>query len=323
MDVFKIPSMKAVVLFDLNGLAEKSAYDGLQDISRYIQAFDNFMKVGKIVDSYIIVPGKTEFQSPTKFKSTNESLSELLPKLVKNSKFELLMVFAHFDQIYPLVENLKIKNVLIITNDDLKQIQTLKLPKNIRVLPGRDLYYLPTLFWEITPFEFIAEFDQQARVLPDKTKHELGALCAIASLLCDTPEGFDNAVKILNLNLSLFPDHIMTKNLWVVESLTRFKKDLLPQEKVAPYFDNTLGMLEEVKQTLLAWLSPKTTIWKNDKDCPSFLSDVVTTLNIIHREFIQFLSPPQRDRLMKILVTPADGNPNYVKSVALSWVLLG
>ncbi len=323
MDVFKIPSMKAVVLFDLNGLAEKRADEGLQDITRYLQAFDNFMQVGKIVDSYILVPGTTEFKSPTKFTSTNESLSELLPKIVKNSKFELLIVFAHFDQIYPLVVDLKIKNVLIITNDDLNQIKTVELPKNIRVLPGRDLYYLPTLFWEQTPFEFIAEVDQQARGLPDKTKHELASLCAIASVSCDTPQGFDVAVNILNLNLRLFPQHIMTKNLWVVESLTRFKKDPLPQDQVAPFFDNTLGMLEEVKQTLLAWLSPKTTIWKNDKDLPSYLSEVVTTLNIIHREFSQFLSPQQKERLMKILVTPANDNPNYVRSVALSWALLG
>jgi hypothetical protein len=248
MDVYNIQKYKTTILFDVSNLDENG---GMLTFMKYVFAFENLMKKTKVSKAIICVdPTSPEISRKkignSKFIFLQKPIQDQIRLLAKKNSKSLLVCYGNIDKLVPLCKELKVKNAMFITENDISKYRDSKLLENFRFFPARILIHLGHVFWwRLTPMELIPEDLIQHANLPDKGLNEIETLSQVALTLNDNSTKILERNKILKVINDLHQEHIPSQLVqiacylhdWKDGNLTDSQKEEVFQVIVAIFCD--------------------------------------------------------------------------------------
>lgn len=292
MDVFNVTNLKSAVLFDATAIDPTS--NKIKRLARYGLGLQNFISNGKVRKSYLKMPEDAQADDVNlQMKITRKPISEVLPKMI-SKRVKLLVAFGHVEEILQTTQDAKLKYKIIVTDDDVTRYNLKALRDDLRIIPGRLLFYLYDAFWwRCSPFEMIEKQLLQVDMLPDRTLNEL-ALAGQKALKCHQEGKEEECMSILEKILLTYPDHIPTLFIIAALGITKLQNNSVFGEDRQITNDNVANSLIRATEILQS-LPPATNA--NSKA----LQGLVTKLNVLGLQALQVLEGDAHTRLSNSL----------------------
>lgn len=228
MKPINIQNYKTTILVDVTAFYNEKG--GMPIFLKIIKAFENLIKNSKVSKAIFCVdPTLTDSVSKnienSKFVFLEGSIQDQVRRLAKKNSAFLLVCYGDTDKLVPLCKELKVKNAMFITENDISKYRDSNLLENYRFFPARIIEHLGHAFWwRITPKELIPENFLQHDILPDKSVSEFQFLNELALTLDEDATQILERNKVFRLLNDLHQEHIMSQILQIVSYLADWKE---------------------------------------------------------------------------------------------------